>query len=64
MNINDIVKKEDNSNKKRLMELLNIPEKESLRAEEINAIIDAIKNMNIPLLTGDPLDEYISHRNE
>ena len=64
MDINDIETKKDNEALKFIREKLGIPENESLRAEEINAIVEAIKNRSDPVWTGDPLEEYLSHRNE
>lgn len=65
MDVNDIEKKHDNEALKFIREKLGIPENESLRAEEINAIVEAVKQRpDFPIWEGDPLEEYLSHRNE
>ena len=64
MNVNDIEVKKENDVLKFIHEKLGIPQNETLRAVEINAIVEALKDRSDPVWTGDPLEEYISHRNE
>lgn len=65
MDINDIETKRDNEVLKFIQEKLGIDPSETLKAAEINSIIEAIKKRpDNPVLYGDPLEEYISHRNQ
>lgn len=65
MDIHDIEQKKDNDLVKFIQEKLNIPSVETLSGAEINAIVEAIKQRpDNPIIFGDPLEEYISHRNE
>lgn len=65
MDIHDIEHKKDNDLVKFIQEKLNIPSVETLSGAEINAIVEAIKQRpDNPVIFGDPLEEYISHRNE
>lgn len=65
MDIHDIEKKKDNDMLKFIQEKLGIPSVETLSGAEINAIVEAIKQRpDNPIIFGDPLEEYISHRNE
>lgn len=65
MDIHDIEHKKDNDLVKFIQEKLNIPSVETLSGAEINAIVEAIKQRpDNPIIFGDPLEEYIAHRNE
>jgi len=65
MDINDIGVKSDNEIIKFIHEKLNLPPSETLSSAEINAIVEAIKRRpDNPIIYGDPLDEYISYRNQ
>lgn len=65
MDIHDIEQKKDNDLVKFIHEKLQIPSTETLSGAEINAIVEAIKQRpDNPIIYGDPLEEYISHRNE
>jgi len=65
MDIHDIEQKKDNDLLKFIQEKLNIPSFETLSGAEVNAIVEAIKRRpDNPIIYGDPLEEYISHRNE
>lgn len=64
MDVNDIEVKKNNEVLKLIHERLNIPSDETLSAQEINAIVEALKNRTEPIWTADPLEEYLSHRNQ
>lgn len=65
MDINDIEQKQDNEFLLTIIDRLGIPSVETLKAIEINAIIEAIKKKaDNPVIYGDPLDDYISFRNQ
>jgi len=65
MDINDIEVKRDNEIKKLIIERLGIHESETLSAEEINAIVEALKKRPTdPIWTGDPWEVYVSYRNQ
>jgi len=64
MDVRDIELKKENDVLKFIHEKLGVPHNETLRAAEINAIVEALKHRPTdPVWTGDPLDEYLSHRN-
>lgn len=65
MDIHDIEVKKDNEALKIILERMGIPSVEFLTAQELNAIVEAIKQRpDNPVIYGDPLEEYIAHRNE
>ena len=65
MDINDIEQKQDNEFLLTIIDRLGISSVETLKAIEINAIIEAIKKKaDNPVIYGDPLDDYISFRNQ
>lgn len=65
MDIHDIEHKKDNDLVKFIQEKLNIPSVETLSGAEVNAIVEAIKQRpDNPIIYGDPLEEYIAHRNQ
>lgn len=65
MDIHDIEQKKDNDLVKFIHEKLNIPSVETLSGAEVNAIVEAIKKRpDNPIIYGDPLDIYLSHRNQ
>lgn len=65
MDIHDIEIKKDNEALKIILERMGVPSVEFLTAQELNAIVEAIKQRpDNPVIYGDPLEEYIAHRNE